>query len=67
MSQIHEIKVFFFHDQIENITEEVNVLVLTFENLAQNVIIAFDLDVSVFVNKDFEPVTFKIANSTYQK
>ena len=60
------IKIFFFHDEIENITETFDMLILEFsgDSIAMQ---EFVLDVTIFVDKDFSPVNFDIANSTYQK
>lgn len=61
------IKFFFFHDQIENINEEIDILIFTFDGLSGQSMLEFDLNVTVFVDKNFEPVAFNVANNVYKK
>ncbi len=61
------IKIFFFHDQIENIIQPFDILVMNFKEENKSETIEFVLDITVFVDKDFSPVTFNIANNMYQK
>ena len=62
-----KILVFFFHDQIENITDSLDILIITFSGLTDTTELKFNLNVTVFVNKDFEPVNFNVANNVYNK
>lgn len=60
------IKMFFFHDQIDNIIEPFDIFVVEFAKQTEEIDIEFILDVTICVDKDFVPVTFNVANTKYQ-
>ena len=60
------IKLFFYQSQIEDITQGFDIITISFNNTEQIVDISFEVDVSVFVDSEFQTQKYLIINTEYK-